>query len=118
MRHHESTPNARSRVCVRAAVNVSDETFGQARGKAEAVEGDCSLVIEFDDDHDRRIGMRFRVVARLETEWHEIVMLPADCKHLPLWVTLIMDRPPLDRRTRLFRAYKFWLQSGTTLSKP
>ena len=50
------------------AVNVSDETFGQARSKAGAVEGDRSLVIAFSDDHDRRIGMRFRVVARLETE--------------------------------------------------
>jgi hypothetical protein len=109
-------PIARSRVCVRAAVNVSDETFGQARGKAEAVEGDCSLVIEFDDDHDRRIGMRFRVVARVETERPEIVMLRADCKYLPILMTPSMDRPP-DRRTWLFRTYKFWLQSGATLSK-
>ena len=50
------------------AVDVSVETFGQARSKARAVEGDSSLAIAFCDDHDHRIGMRFQVVALLETE--------------------------------------------------
>jgi hypothetical protein len=45
---------------------VSVETFGQARSKAGAVEEDRSLVICIDGDHDRRIGLRIRVVARLE----------------------------------------------------
>jgi len=50
------------------AVEASVETFGQARSKAGAVEGDSSLAIAFADDHDRRIGRCFRVIARMETE--------------------------------------------------
>src|SRR5262249_25004496 len=75
------------------AVNVSDGTFGQARSKAGAVEGDRSLVIEFSNDHDRRIGMRFRVLLAWRQSSHEIGMLRADCKHLSIWVP-ITDRPP------------------------
>ena len=39
-RHHESSRRARSRLCVRAENRRSDETSGQARSKAVAVQGD------------------------------------------------------------------------------
>jgi hypothetical protein len=42
-------------------IDVSGETFGQARRKAGAVEGDGSLVIMSDDDHDRRMGLASRL---------------------------------------------------------
>ena len=37
------------------AIDVSGETFGQARGKARAVEGDSSPVIEISDEYNRRM---------------------------------------------------------------
>ena len=42
------------------AIDVSGETFGQARGKARAVRGIRSPVIGFRDDHDRSIKSCFR----------------------------------------------------------
>ena len=66
-RHHESWLMPGAAFASGPAVDVvSVETFGQARSKAGAVEEDRSLVICIDGDHDRRIGLRIRVVARLE----------------------------------------------------
>jgi hypothetical protein len=46
---------ARSRSCVRAGSRRSDETVGQARSKAIAVEGIEAPVIDFRNDDDRSI---------------------------------------------------------------
>jgi hypothetical protein len=96
------------------AVNVSDDTFGQARSKAAAVEGDSSVVIELSDNHDRRIGMRLRVVARLETKLARNSHAAHGLQALVHIGNAIINRPPLDRRMRCSRTYTYRLQSGRT----
>src|SRR5215510_15705273 len=58
--HHESWFMPGAAFASGPTVDVLVETFGQARGKAGAVEGDRSLVICIRDDHARRIKLRFR----------------------------------------------------------
>src|SRR5262245_48084730 len=59
-RHHESWPVPGAAFASGPAIDVSGETFGQARGKARAIRGIRSPVIGFRDDHDRSIKSRFR----------------------------------------------------------
>jgi hypothetical protein len=63
--HHESWPVPGAAFASGLGFDVSDETFGQARGKALAVAGDISRVIMSDDGNDRRMG--FRVGTREES---------------------------------------------------